>query len=150
MRHPSAGFTLTELMIVVVIVAVLAAIAVPAYQGYTREARRADAHNALLMLANQQEKSYVANNAYTQDFRGLVANCATADVKPGVKQCAADGSAFTSEKALYTVQVTAADANAFSMQAAAIAGTTQAADTGCTTMTIDSANRRLPADCWGR
>lgn len=34
MLHPSAGFTLVELMIVIAIIAIIAAIALPAYQTY--------------------------------------------------------------------------------------------------------------------
>ena len=37
--HPSLGFTLIELMIVVAIVAILAVIALPAYQSYIKRAR---------------------------------------------------------------------------------------------------------------
>lgn len=58
------GFTLLELMIVVVIVAILAAIALPAYSRYAYRARRADGKDAIMRMANQQERFYTANNAY--------------------------------------------------------------------------------------
>ena len=58
------GFTLIELMIVVVIIAVLAAIALPAYQQYARETKRADAHSAMLRIAALQEKFFSDNNFY--------------------------------------------------------------------------------------
>jgi type IV pilus assembly protein PilE len=55
------GFTLIELMIVVVIVGILATIALPAYQDYVRKSRRADALTKLLDTQMQQEK-WRANN----------------------------------------------------------------------------------------
>ena len=58
------GFTLIELMIVVVIVGILAAIAYPAYQQYARETKRADAHAALLRIATLEEKFFSNNNQY--------------------------------------------------------------------------------------
>ena len=45
----SRGFTLIEVMIVVVIVGVLLAIAVPGYQSSMEKGRRSDAKSALLM-----------------------------------------------------------------------------------------------------
>lgn len=59
-----SGFTLIELMIVVVLVGVLAAIALPAYQGYTERARRAEAKSGLLELQFQQEKYRASNTTY--------------------------------------------------------------------------------------
>ena len=58
------GFTLLELMMVVVVVAILAAIAIPAYGRYAYRARRADGKDAIMRLANYQERYYTANNKY--------------------------------------------------------------------------------------
>lgn len=55
------GFTLIEMMIVVVIVAILAAIAYPAYTNAITKARRSDGVDALLNIQALQEK-YRANN----------------------------------------------------------------------------------------
>lgn len=61
MKAKISGFTLIELMIVVVIVGILAMIALPAYQDSVRKSRRADVLTKLLDTQLQQEK-WRANN----------------------------------------------------------------------------------------
>ena len=61
----SKGFTLVELMIVIVIVAILAAIAVPGYTSQIRKSRRTEARNALLDAAAREERFFATNNYYT-------------------------------------------------------------------------------------
>ncbi len=61
----SAGFTLIELMIVVVIIAILTAIAYPSYLDSVRKARRADAQADLVELASFMERSFTENSNYT-------------------------------------------------------------------------------------
>lgn len=60
MLRKAFGFTLIELMIVVIIVGILAALGYPAYQEYVIRAKRADAKAALLQAQLAQEK-YRAN-----------------------------------------------------------------------------------------
>jgi type IV pilus assembly protein PilE len=58
------GFTLVELMITVVILGILAAVAYPSYQGYVKQARRADAQSAIMQTANRLEKFFTYCNSY--------------------------------------------------------------------------------------
>ncbi|TMQ69469.1 MAG: prepilin-type N-terminal cleavage/methylation domain-containing protein, partial [Candidatus Eisenbacteria bacterium] len=47
MRRNQKGFTLMELMVVIVIVAILAAVAVPLYINYVKDASRTEAKGAI-------------------------------------------------------------------------------------------------------
>lgn len=58
------GFTLVELMIVVVIVGVLAAIATPAYNNYILRGKIPDATAALSTKRNKMEQHYQDNRTY--------------------------------------------------------------------------------------
>lgn len=60
----NGGFTLIELMIVIVIIGILAAIAFPSYQGAIRESRRVVAEGDLVELASDLERYYTTNNTY--------------------------------------------------------------------------------------
>ena len=63
-QHLKRGFTLIELMIVVMVVAILSAIAMPAYTDYVRRARRSDALEELLRLQQAEEKWRANNSTY--------------------------------------------------------------------------------------
>ncbi len=58
------GFTLIELMIVVVVVAILSAIAYPSYQEYVRKGHRAEARAGLLEAAQWLERAATAQGTY--------------------------------------------------------------------------------------
>jgi type IV pilus assembly protein PilE len=58
------GFTLLEIMIVVVIIGIIAAIAIPSYQGYMTRTRRADAVSALQTVALTEEKARAERGIY--------------------------------------------------------------------------------------
>ena len=64
MKILTAGFTLIELMIVVVIVGILSAIAIPSYQQYTVKAARRQAASTMLNLMQMEERYYTNNYVY--------------------------------------------------------------------------------------
>jgi len=63
-QRAQQGFTLIELMAVVVIVAVLLAVALPAYQKQVIRGKRAAAQSEMLAIANIQQQYLLSNRAY--------------------------------------------------------------------------------------
>ena len=70
-RVPPSGFTLIEVLIVVVIVGVLLMVAMPSYEDSMQKGRRSDAKSALIDVANRQESFMLDNNTYTTDLTNL-------------------------------------------------------------------------------
>ncbi|MEI2512501.1 type IV pilin protein [Acinetobacter soli] len=64
MQHHRQGFTLIELMIVVVIIAIFAAIAIPSYQEYVRRSNLAAAQQEMQKIATLLEKHRSRNFTY--------------------------------------------------------------------------------------
>jgi prepilin-type N-terminal cleavage/methylation domain-containing protein len=75
--HSSKGFTLIELMIVVVIIGILAAVAVPAYFNYILRTRQSDAYHNLLDIKAAQEMYYSLENEYADNGQLSTANTFT-------------------------------------------------------------------------
>lgn len=120
------GFTLIELMIVVVIVGILASIAYPSYQRYVLASRRAEAQSDMLKIQLGLEKWRANNNTYSSNL--------------------ADAG-FADNNAYYDYAITNTSGSAYTISAAAQGS--QAADTGCTSLTLDQGGVKTPATgCW--
>lgn len=60
----SKGFTLVELLIVVVILGILASIAIPAYQDSVMSSKRGAVQSDLMSFANAMERYFTENGTY--------------------------------------------------------------------------------------
>lgn len=129
----AAGFTLIELMIVVVIVAILAAIAMPSYQNYIRKGRRAAAEGYLMELAQRQQQYFIDNRAFAGDAPTLGYATTPSEVAP-----------------YYTVTVTpdAGPPPTYALKATATGDQTK---DSCGNLTINSAGTKSSSagtNCW--
>lgn len=137
------GFTLIELMIVVVIVGILATIAYPSYTRYMIQARRSDGQAALLRVAAAQEKFFADCNWYA-GLLGTARMCGTGPSN-GVL-----GLNAMSVDQHYQLQLSAT-ATAFT--ASAIPQNIQAADAECTALGITNIGAKTATGtntsrCW--
>lgn len=124
----TAGFTLVELMIVVVVLAILVAIGYPTYLDQVRKARRSDATTALMQVAQRLERCYTDSNRFDA---------------PGCPSGSID-----SPEGYYSVAITAT-ATTYLLTATPNAGTTQAGDSTCASFTLDHTGARGATDSGG-
>ena len=131
------GFSLIELMIVVMIVGVLMAIALPSYKDYVLRSHRADAQSSLIDIAARQERFVAQRNTYTTEVIAVTGLNMGLDTTP---------------EGYYTLSVLpgACGDIALCYAITAIATGSQAADTECATITYDHLGTKGPAgtDCW--
>lgn len=147
------GFTLIELMTVVLIIGIIAAIAYPQYTRYLTQARRADGQGALLQMASQLEKFYSQCGQYTATI-----------TSGSISACTGLGVGANSTDNHYTLAVTALGAasgvnnQTYTLTAAPrttpAPASPQVNDTECASLTLTSAGVKgttgtAPADrCW--
>jgi type IV pilus assembly protein PilE len=138
-RSRIAGVTLIELMAVVMVIGILGIIAIPSYRQYSMRAQRTDAKAALLRIAANQERFYLANRRY-----GGAADLPALGFNPAV-----------SEKGAYAITVPVANATTFTATATVRAGGVidQQADAECQSFSITAQGVRTAAPdpqqrCW--
>ena len=113
------GFTLIELMIVVLIVSIIGVIAYPNYRDYVVRAARSEAKGALISTAAKQEQYFINNKTYANSTALLGLD-----------------NPFITEGGKYQIQITSSSASAFSLTAVPQGGQTD--DTDCMNFTLDS------------
>ena len=133
MFKQSNGFSLLELMIVVLIVGILSAISYGFFGKYVTDSNRTDARTALTRIAAEGERCKALYGSYIHP------TCAA--VVPAV-----------SDDRFYRI-TGVATATTFTLTATPIAGTKQAGDVECTTLTltntlIQGGTGTIPAACW--
>jgi type IV pilus assembly protein PilE len=120
------GFSLVELMVVVVIIGILAAIAYPGYQAQLLKTRRAEGKALLLDTAQRLERCFTRYNAYNDDDCDIVTSMEDGEV--------------ISEDGWYVVTDSAPAAASFLLIATAQGR--QVDDTLCGNLTLDNRGRR--------
>ncbi len=126
----NSGFTVIELMIVVMLIAILVALAYPSYVDYVRKAKRGEAQQLLLNWSINQEIFRSNNSAYAPDSSTVLP-------KP--------------THASYTFSATGVSATAYSLVATASGD--QANDkakdgTSCSPIQINQNGTKSPTVCW--
>ncbi len=106
------GFTLIELMIVVVIIGILAAVVYPSYQDNIKQTRRNDAQGVLTSFAAAMERRYTIENTFTGAAAGG-ANTGAPTIFP--TQSPLEGSTK-----YYNLTIQAATATTFTLRATPI------------------------------
>ncbi len=70
LKTRESGFTLIEVLVVVIIVAILAAVAFPIYQNYVKGAYASDAQSAIGSIYNAAQMYYQDMGEWPTDVRG--------------------------------------------------------------------------------
>ena len=161
-RLQMRGFTLIELMIAIVIIALLTTVALPAYLEHLAKSRRAEGRNALLKVAQLQERFY---STFTPPAGQSVRYAQTqAELATLLGLPAGTNPIYSTEEpppatGHYTLTIAGPTATCPIASCFVIVATPSgrhAPDARCGTLSLDSAGRRTETGtdtldyCWGK
>ncbi len=124
----STGFSLIELMIVIVIVAILATVAYPSFNSYLLKSKRIEAIQNLYSMQLKQEDWRISHPGYTSSAADLISPTSNAYYSYGASL--SGGS--------YTVTATAKGSQLNDKEGA----------TSCSPLTLSRDNSKAPTACW--
>jgi type IV pilus assembly protein PilE len=143
MKHRTSGFSLIELMIVVVIATILGAIAIPSYNSHIRKSRRTEAKTALADLAAREERYYATQNVYSSDPVALLYGA-------GAAWPVSIGNYYSLKIIPSDVTLATATTPAtFVVRAVPSAGSTQLQDKSCQMFIVDQTGKQTSTDSGG-
>lgn len=136
-RSRSAGFTLVELMVVVLITAILASIAVPAYNSSVRKSRRTEAKTAIMDMAAREERYFATQQLYTTSTAALNYGSGALPVSIGT---------YYSITEIDSNAPTSSSPGTYKLYIMPSAGSAQLQDTACQTFMVDQTGKQSSLD----
>jgi type IV pilus assembly protein PilA len=132
-RDDEDGFTLIELMVVVLIIAILLAIAIPTFLGARSKAQDRAAQSNLRNALTAEKTYYVDNQAYTDNTSSNLTSIEPSLTYAGSAGPSVVGTVYVESASATSVILAAKSASGtcFYMQDATTTGTTYAKDSAC-------------------
>ncbi|MBT9455131.1 MAG: type IV pilin protein [Burkholderiaceae bacterium] len=153
-RADSHGFTLVELMLVVVVIGLLAAVALPSFIDSVRKSRRSDAFAAIAAVQQAQERWRSNHSSYAT----VLGNTAESGQPPDGLQLLG-----TSTGGYYTLALSNVTSTSYTVTATAVSSKSQAQDANCQLLAVrmqggnvdygsgaTAADLADPGKCWAR
>ena len=127
MTKRQTGFTLIELMVVMVVLGIIVSLGVGSYRQYVQRANRVDATAALLRLTANQERFYLQNNIYASNAQLAAA------LPAGLGLAGTDHGYYN----LAIVPAAGGLIVGYTASATVVVGESQGSDTDCWTFTVN-------------
>ena len=138
------GFTLIEMMIVLIILGVLIMVALPAYQNSVIKSNRVAGRGVLMDLASRQEQFFINNKSYTNSLTDLGLPADYYVDNQAERVALAD--------AIYQINLSTVGGNGYTLSAVPL--NRQTKDTQCQSLTLNGIGQKTESgtltasECW--